>query len=158
MKIQFFDPYRKDTSDLDFPAKSVTLEELLKTSDVVSIHTLLTEETRHMLGSDELRMMKPTAYLINTSRGVIIDEDALADVLEEGVIAGAGLDVYGGHLDPPPAGSKILSLPNVVFSPHIGGATAEDLYRNFYVSSLDNIIRVVRGEKPLNVVNKKGGV
>ncbi len=153
MRVQYCDPYRKDTSDLDFPAKSVSLEELLKTSDFVSVNTLLTDETHHMIGRDELRMMKPTAYIINTSRGVIIDEDALADALEEGVIAGAGLDVYGKHIDPPPKDHKILKLPNLVFTPHVGGATAEDIYRNFYVTSLDNIIRVLRGEAPFYVVS-----
>jgi phosphoglycerate dehydrogenase-like enzyme len=153
MKIQYFDPYRKDTSDLKFPVKSVSLEELLKTSDFISIHTLLTNETRHMIGAAQLRMMKPTAYLINTARGVIVDEDALADALEKGVIAGAGLDVFGGHHEPPPKNAKILQLPNVVLTPHIGGATAEDIYRNFYVTSLDNVIRVLRGEKPLYVVS-----
>jgi phosphoglycerate dehydrogenase-like enzyme len=153
MKIQYFDPYRKDTSDLKFPVKSVSLEELLKTSDFISIHTLLTNETRHMIGAAQLRMMKPTAYLINTARGVIVDEDALADALEKGVIAGAGLDVFGGHHEPPPEGAKVLRLPNVVLTPHIGGATAEDIFRNFYVTSLDNVIRVLRGEKPLYVVS-----
>jgi len=154
MKIQYYDPYRKDVSDLDFPVKSVSLEELLKTSDFVSIHTLLTDETHHMIGAEELRMMKATAYLINTARGLIVDEDALADALENGVIAGAGLDVFGGHHEPPPENAKILKLPNVVLTPHIGGATAEDIYRNFYVTSLDNIIRVLRGEKPLYVVSE----
>jgi len=153
MKIQYFDPYRKDTSDLDFPAKSLSLEELLKTSDFVTIHTLMTDETYHMIGKNELEMMKPTAYLINTSRGSIVDEDALAEALENNVIAGAGLDVFGGHHEPPPEGAKVIKLANVVLTPHIGGATAEDIYRNFFVTSLDNIIRVIRGEEPLYVVS-----
>jgi phosphoglycerate dehydrogenase-like enzyme len=159
MKIQYYDPYRKDTSDLKFAVKSVSLEELLKTSDFVSISTPLTEKTRGLVGEKELQMMKPTAYLINTARGAVVDEDVLADALEKGWIAGAGLDVYGGHMDPPPAGGKILRLSNVVLTPHIGGATAEDIYRNFYVTSLDNIIRVLRGQKPLYVVSegRKGG-
>ena len=63
------------------------------------------------------------------------------------------LDVYGKHIDPPPKNGKILKLPNVVFTPHVGGATAEDIYRNFYVTSLDNIIRVIRGEEPKYVVS-----
>jgi len=153
MEVQYFDPYRKDTSDLDFPIRSVSLEELLKTSDFVSIHTPLTDKTYHLIGRNELRMMKPTSYLINTARGVIVDENALADALEQGWIAGAGLDVYGKHIDPPPKDSRILKLSNVVLTPHIGGATAEDIYRNFYVTSLDNIIRVVKGEEPLYVVS-----
>ncbi|MFH1350961.1 MAG: NAD(P)-dependent oxidoreductase [Pseudomonadota bacterium] len=152
MKVQYYDPHRKETSDLNFPIKSVSLEELLKTSDFVSINCLLTEETFHLIGKNELRMMKPTAYLINTSRGAVVDEDALADALEEGWIAGAGLDVFGGHIDPPPKGSKILNLPNVVFTPHTAGFTDRDLFRTLYITSLDNIIRVVRNEKPLFVL------
>jgi phosphoglycerate dehydrogenase-like enzyme len=154
MNVQFYDPFVKEVSDLDFPLKSVSLEELLKTSDFLSIHTPLTDETRALIGREELRMMKPTAYVINTARGVVIDEDALADALEEGVIAGAGIDVFGVHIDPPPKEAKILNLPNVVLTPHIGGATGEDIFRNFYVTSLDNIIRVLRGEKPLYVVSE----
>ncbi len=154
MRIQYYDPYRKDVSDLDFPVESVSLEELLRTSDFVTIHTPLTDETYHLIGRDQLRLMKKTAYLINTARGVIVDEEALADALEAGQLAGAGIDVFGRHADPAPKEAKILRLPNVVLTPHIGGATAEDIFRNFYVTSLDNIMRVVRGEKPLYVVNK----
>ncbi len=153
MEIQFFDPYRKDINDLEFPAKSVPLEELMTTSDFVSIHALLSGDTRGMLSRKELEMMKPTAYLINTSRGAIVDEEALADILEVGKIRGAGLDVYGEHGDPPPKTSRLLKLDNVVLTPHIGGVTAEDLHRNFYETSLGNIIRVVRGEEPKYVVN-----
>ncbi len=153
MEIQFFDPYRKDTSDLEFPVKTVSLEELMTTSDFVSIHALLSGDTRGMLSRKELEMMKPTAYLINTSRGAIVDEEALADILEAGKIRGAGLDVYGEHGDPPPKTSRLLKLDNVVLTPHIGGVTAEDLHRNFYETSLGNIIRVVRGEEPKYVVN-----
>jgi len=154
MKLQFFDPYRKDTSDLDVQIKSVSLEELLKTSDFISIHSLLTPETRGIIGRKELEMMKETAYLINTSRGAIVDEDALADILEKKIIRGAGIDVYGEHGDPPDKSSKLLKLDNIVLTPHIGGVTAEDIYRNFYETSLGNIIRVVRGEEPLYVVNQ----
>ena len=153
MKLQYFDPYRKDTSDLEFPIKKVSLEELLKTSDFVNIHALLTEQTRRLIGRKELELMKPTAYLINTSRGAIVDEEALADMLEQKKIRGAGIDVYGEHGDPPPKTSRLLKLDNVVLTPHIGGVTAEDLYRNFYVTSLGNIIAVVKGEKPKYVVN-----
>jgi D-3-phosphoglycerate dehydrogenase len=155
MKIQYFDPYRKDTSDLEFPVKKVTLEEMMKTSDYVSVNALLTPETRGIIGRKELEMMKPTAFFINTSRGAIVDELALADVLAEKKIRGAAIDVYGDHGDPPAKEywSKIQKLDNVVLTPHIGGVTAEDLYRNFYVNSLGNIIRVVKGEKPQWVVN-----
>ena len=153
MQVQYFDPYRKDTSDLDFPVKKVSLEELLKTSDCVNIHSLLTPETRGLIGRKQLEMMKPTAYLINTSRGAVVDEEALADILEQKKIRGAGIDVYGEHGDPPPKNSRLLKLDNVVLTPHIAGVTAEDLYRNFYVTSLGNIMAVVKGEKPKYVVN-----
>lgn len=153
MKLQYFDPYRDDASDLNLPINKVTLEELLKTSDFVNIHALLTPDTRGLIGRKELEMMKETAFLINTSRGAIVDEKALADILESKGIRGAGIDVYGEHGDPPEKSSKLLKLDNVVLSPHIGGVTAEDIYRNFYETSLGNIIRVVRGEEPLYVVN-----
>jgi phosphoglycerate dehydrogenase-like enzyme len=105
-----------------------------------------------MISKDKLYMMKPTGYLINTSRGEVVDEDALADVLEEGRIAGAGLDVFGAHTDGPKRGSKILSLPNVVLTPHLAGSTAEAIFRSYYINSLENIVRTVRKEKPLYVV------
>ncbi|NWG04468.1 MAG: hydroxyacid dehydrogenase [Syntrophaceae bacterium] len=154
MKIQYYDPYRKSVSDLEFPIKFGSLDELLVTSDFVSIHTILNEETRHMISKDKLRMMKSTAYLINTSRGEIVDEDALADFLEEGRIAGAGLDVFGAHTEGPKRGSKILSLPNVVLTPHLAGSTAEAFFRNYYVHSLENIMRTVRKEAPLYIVRQ----
>ena len=153
MNIQYYDPYVKDSSALPFPAKSISLEELLRTSDFISIHTPLTDQTYHMIGKDELDMMKSTAYLINTARGSVVDEDALAEALENNVIAGAGLDVFGGHHEPPPKDSKLLKLSNIVLTPHIGGATKEDIYRNFFVTSLDNIIRVIREQEPLYVVS-----
>lgn len=154
MRVQYYDPYPKDLSHLPFSMKSVSLEELLKTSDFVSIHAPLTDATHHMIGREELRMMKPSAYLINTGRGCVVDENALADALEQRWIAGAGLDVFGGHHEPPPKNAKILELPNVVLTPHIGGATAEDIYRNFYEASLDNIMLVLNGKKPQYVVSE----
>jgi len=153
MKLQYFDPHRADASDLNLPISKVSLEELLKTSDFVSIHALLTPETRHLIGRKELGLMKGTAYLLNTSRGAIVDEEALADVLESKGIRGAGIDVYGEHGDPPDKSSMLLKLDNVVLTPHIGGVTAEDIYRNFYETSLGNIISVVKGEEPKYVVN-----
>jgi D-3-phosphoglycerate dehydrogenase len=153
MKLQYFDPYRADASDLGLPINKVSLEELLKTSDFVSIHALLTPETRGLIGKKELEMMKETAYLINTSRGAIVDEEALAEVLENKKIRGAGIDVYGEHGDPPDKSSKLLKQENVVLTPHIGGVTAEDIYRNFYETSLGNIMGVVKGEEPKYVVN-----
>jgi len=153
MKLQYFDPYRADDSDLNLPINKVSLEELLKTSDFVNIHALLTPETRGLIGRKELEMMKETAYLINTSRGAIVDEEALADILEKKRIRGAGIDVYGEHGDPPDKSSRLLKQENVVLTPHIAGSTAEDIYRNFYEMSLGNIMDVVQGKEPKYVVN-----
>jgi len=153
MKLQYFDPYRADASDLNLPINKVSLEELLKTSDFVNIHALLTPETRGLIGRKELEMMKETAYLINTSRGAIVDEEALADILEKKRIRGAGIDVYGEHGDPPDKSSRLLKQENVVLTPHIAGSTAEDIYRNFYEMSLGNIMDVVQGKEPKYVVN-----
>jgi len=108
-------------------AKGCTLEELLRESDFISIHVPLTPETRHMIGEKELRMMKETAYLVNTSRGGVIDEMALLKALKEGWIAGAAVDVYEVE---PPTNMELIRLPNVVCTPHIGGQTAEAQRRN----------------------------
>ncbi|MCS7133270.1 MAG: D-2-hydroxyacid dehydrogenase [Candidatus Caldarchaeum sp.] len=102
--------------------RMVTLEELLRNSDVITLHVPLTPETRHLINAEKIAMMKPSAILINASRGEVVDEEALVDALKNGRIAGAGLDVYEKE---PPTGSKLLELENVVLTPHIGAQTAE---------------------------------
>jgi len=102
-------------------AELVTRDVLLSTSDIVTVHVRLSDRTRGLMGAAELAAMKPTAYLVNTSRGPIVDERALIDALNEGRIAGAGLDVY--DLEPLPAGHPLLSTPNTVLTPHLGYAT-----------------------------------
>lgn len=125
-------------------ARYVSLEELLKQSDIVSIHVPLTTETYHLIGENELRMMKENAILINTSRGPILDEKALAKALKEHWIFGAGLDVYENepHVTP-----ELLNLDNVVLLPHIGSATHETR-NNMSVLCARNIIQVLEGRKP----------
>ena len=91
-------------------------------ADVVSIHTPLTDETRHLIGADELALMKPTAVLVNTARGPIVDEAALVAALSAGVIGGAALDVYERE---PEVTEELLSLDNVVLTPHLGSATRD---------------------------------
>jgi D-3-phosphoglycerate dehydrogenase len=103
-------------------AKYVDLDTLLRESDFVTLHVPLTPETRHMISKRELDLMKPTAVLINTSRGEVVDEAALAKALKKGKIAGACLDVYEQE---PPAESPLLKLPNVVLTPHLGASTRE---------------------------------
>lgn len=103
-------------------AKYVDLDTLLRESDIVTLHVPLTPQTKHLIGRRELSLMKPTAVLINTSRGGVVDESALAEALEGGRIAGACLDVYERE---PPEQSPLLKLPNVVLTPHIGASTVE---------------------------------
>jgi phosphoglycerate dehydrogenase-like enzyme len=127
---------------------------LLSESDILSIHVPLTPSTRGMIGERELRMMKPTAVIINVSRGEIIDEEALARAVREGWIAGVGVDVFS--VEPPPPDHPLLQAArdgfNVVVTPHIAGATNEARMRIINVT-LENVVRVLAGLKPENVVN-----
>lgn len=104
-----------------------SFESLLKTSDIVTIHVPLTEKTRLLIGSKELKLMKQGAYLVNTSRGEVIDEDALYQALKNGWLAGAALDVFQ---EEPPKNKKLISLPNVICTPHIGASTNECQMKN----------------------------
>lgn len=126
-----------------------SLDRLLEESDFVSVLALQTPETYHLIGERELRRMRPTAYLINTSRGTLVDEAALVRALREGWIAGAGLDVYEHE---PGVTPGLLDLPNVVLTPHIGSADRRTREKIAEVV-VDNIAAHLRGERPPNVVN-----
>ncbi|WP_199433186.1 D-2-hydroxyacid dehydrogenase family protein [Qaidamihabitans albus] len=127
---------------------AVSKEELLRESDVLSIHLVLSERTRGLLGADELAAMKPTAWLVNTSRGPIVDEAALLDALRTTRIGGAALDVYG--TEPLPAEHPLRSLPNTVLTPHIGYVT-RDVYEIFYGDAVDDIAAYQAGS-PVRVL------
>lgn len=130
--------------------RPVELEELLRDSDIVTLHVPLLESTRGLIGWDQLCMMKPSSVLINTSRGPVIDEAALIKALEEKKIAGAGLDVFAE--EPPKLDNPLLHMDNVVTTPHIGGFSIENvLLRVDFM--WQNIGRVWRGEPPQNVVS-----
>jgi glyoxylate reductase len=120
------------------------LDQLLATSDVVSLHTPLTSETRHLIGARELGLMKPTATLVNVSRGAVVDEAALVEALRDRRIAGAGLDVYEHEPDVHPG---LLELENVVLIPHIGSATVETRAAMAELAAR-NAVAIARGEKP----------
>lgn len=122
MTILAFDTYQDTAFAEQHDIVYLPLDELLTRSDFVSIHAPLTEETQGLIGERELRLMKPTAYLINTARGKIIDEDSLVRALKERWIAGAALDVFA---DEPPSGSPLLSMENVILSPHAASSTKE---------------------------------
>jgi phosphoglycerate dehydrogenase-like enzyme len=126
-----------------------SLEDLLARSDVVSIHLRLSERSHKLIGRRELRLMKPTAYLINTARGSIIDEAALTDALRHRRIAGAGLDVF--EQEPVDPGNPLLQLDNVVCTPHLGFVTRET-YEHLLGSAVDNILSYLDGS-PINVRN-----
>ena len=116
--------------------------DLLQQSDVVSIHLVLSARTRGLLAADDLRRMKPTAYLVNTSRASIVDGDALVRALREGWIAGAGLDVF--EEEPPAADDPLRSLPNVLATPHLG-YVSRDNYRTYYGEAVEDIAAFLKG-------------
>jgi len=129
--------------------KRYSLENLLRTSDFVSVHLPLTKQTRKLISSRELSIMKENAYLINTSRGGVIDEEALIKALKERKIAGAGLDVLSTE---PPRSCELQRINNVIVTPHIGGSTDEAISR-ISKTVVENISRIQKGKKPLNIVN-----
>lgn len=126
----------------------VSLEELLKNSDYVSLHCPLTESTKHMINREALSLMKPSAFIINTSRGALIDETALIEALENGTIAGAGLDVQ--ETEPPEENSPLYTMDNVLLTPHMGWKGLETRQRLVSILA-DNIKKFMEGN-PINVV------
>jgi phosphoglycerate dehydrogenase-like enzyme len=127
---------------------AVSKEELFTRSDVVSVHLVLSERTRHLIGAAELSSMKPTSVLVNTSRGPIIDEDALVHALREGVIGGAALDVF--ETEPLPPQHPLRTLDNATVTPHIGYVT-DGNYKVFYAEAVEDIAAFVAGE-PIRIV------
>jgi phosphoglycerate dehydrogenase-like enzyme len=130
-------------------ARRVQKSELFAASDVVSIHVVLSERTRGLVGASELALMQPHAYLINTSRGPIVDEAALLAALESGRIAGAGLDVY--DVEPLPGDHRLRRLPNVTLSPHLGYVTREMLGA-FYSDTVESVVAWLDGT-PVRIAN-----
>jgi phosphoglycerate dehydrogenase-like enzyme len=127
------------------------LPELLAACDIVSLHLPLTEKTSGMLDQAALARMKPDAVLVNTSRGGVIDEDALVDALRSGALAAAGLDVFA--VEPIPAVNPLLELDNVVLTPHVTWYTA-DTMRRYLEHAVDNCRRIRDGQEPANRVNR----
>jgi glyoxylate reductase len=123
-------------------SSGVPLDELLERADYVSLHTPLTDDTRHLIGAPELRRMKPTAYLINTARGGVVDQVALREALELGEIAGAGLDVTDP--EPLPADDPLLEAPNLLVVPHVGSATTRTRSRMAEMA-VDNLLAALAG-------------
>lgn len=133
-------PERASAAGVEFAS---TKQQLLQDSDVLSIHMVLSEKTRHLLKAEDLALMKPSAFLVNTSRGPIVDEKALVDVLQAGKIAGAGLDVF--EVEPLPLDHPIRKLGNVTLSPHTG-YVSDTGYQEFWGHTVENINAFLDGE------------
>lgn len=149
MKILYWGPRRKHEAERELGMEHVTLERLLEEADFVSLHPPLNAETRHMISDKQFALMKPTAFIINTARGPIIDEKALMRTLKKKQIAGAGLDVFEHEPKLPPA---LKSARNVVLTPHLGSAVMEvrEQMANLVV---DNLLALLEGRTPPNCVN-----
>jgi phosphoglycerate dehydrogenase-like enzyme len=150
--IVYYDPIRLPaTREHELAIRYLGLDDLLRTADAVTVHVPLNASTRNLIDAESLSLMKPTAVLVNTARGGLVDEAALATALREGRILGAGLDVLSQ--EPPPPDHPLLGLPNVVLTPHSAGPTWQSFPRRF-ANCFANIERVHRGEKPLWVVEE----
>jgi glyoxylate reductase len=150
MRVLYWTPRRKpEAEEREAGLTYVPFDELLRESDFVSLHSPLTADTRHQIGARELRLMKKTAFVINTARGPIVDEEALVRALKAKRIAGAGLDVFERE---PKAHAKLKTMKNVVLNPHLGSATVEvrEEMANIVV---DNIEALLAGNRPSNCVN-----
>ena len=150
MEVIYHNRSRKEEAERELEASYMDLDDLLQSADFVSIHTPLTSETTHLIGADELDGMKPEAVLVNTSRGPVVDEAALAEALAEKRIFAAGLDVYDNE---PEVHPKLLDLENVVLAPHIGSASIETRDKMAALAA-ENLAAVLRGESPKTPVNE----
>lgn len=150
MRVLYTDRGERDRGEPETPARRVDLDTLLRESDFVSLHVPLSGETRGLIGRRELELMKPTAILINTARGGVVDTEALTDALEAGVIWGAGLDVT--EPEPLPVSHPLLHMPRVIVTPHIGSATAVTRDRMAELAAR-NALAVLYGETPPRCLN-----
>ena len=151
LKVLGHDPYLSKSTAMECGITLVSLSELLSEADYISVHTLFNQGTRHLIGEKELRRMKSSAFLINTSRGSVIDEVALIKALEEKRIAGAGLDVF--EQEPVDLNNPLLKMNNVVITPH-SAYYSDNALKRLRTSVGKEAARVLSGKWPLNVVNK----
>ena len=149
MKVLATDPYVSTEVADGVHARLTDLKTLLTESDVVSIHAQVTDENKHMIGRNEIALMKPTAYFVNTARGVLVDENALYEALRDHKIAGAAMDVFQTE---PSIGSPFLSLENVILTPHIASWTTDALRKEASVAA-EEARRILLGIRPMNLVN-----
>lgn len=150
MRVLYHDAMRApEALEKSLGLEFVSAEDLLRQADFISVHVPLLPETRKMIGAAQLRMMKPTAILVNTSRGPVVDEAALAEALDRKIIAGAGLDVFERE---PEVHPLLLKLENVVLAPHIASASI-DTRRNMSLMAAKNALSALEGKRPTNLLN-----
>ena len=142
MRVLLYDPYPNEERAKEVGGTFASLEDLLKESDVVTLHVPLVDATYHLINEERLKLMKPTAILINAARGAVVDNEALVKALQEGWIAGAGLDVY--EEEPLPKDHPLTKLDNVVLTPHIGASTEEAQMRAG-VQVAEQIVEIMKG-------------
>jgi glyoxylate reductase len=152
MRILYYDEHRTPELESELGIKFADLETILKESDFITIHVPLTEKTVSLIGEKQLNLMKKTAVLVNTSRGPIVDDNALYKALREGRIAGAGLDVF--KKEPIEMSNPLLELDNIVLLPHIGSASVETRTK-MAVMAVENAVAVLKGKVPPNLVNQE---
>jgi D-3-phosphoglycerate dehydrogenase len=150
LRVFAHDPYLTPAQAQRLGVELIGLDDLLRRSDYLSIHCPLTRETRHLIGSEQLVLMKPSAYLINMARGPVVDQAALYSALTGGVIAGAALDVL--EQEPPLPDDPLLKLPNVLLTPHTSSWSAESVVQ-LRRDVARNVVQVLRGDPPRAVVN-----
>ncbi len=150
LKLSAYDPYLPEAIFAQHQTERVSIEDLFARADFISVHMPLTPQTRHMVNQDLLRKMKPTAFLVNTSRGGVIDQDALIQALQEGWLAGAGLDVFEPERLPPE--HPLFHTPNLLATPHVAFYSEESVVE-LETKAAQNVADILAGRRPAAIVN-----
>ena len=154
LDVVYHDVVRKEKVEEKYGVRYVDFDEVLSSSDVLTIHVDLNKTSRKLINAEALSKMKPSALIVNTSRGPVIDESALTEALENGTIGGAALDVF--ETEPTPLSNKLLSMPNVLATPHIASASW-GTRRKMAVRSVGNVLSYLKGERPPHIVPEQRG-
>lgn len=150
MRVLYYDVFRREDLERSQGIEFRPLDEVLREADFVSVHVPLSKETRHLMGAPQFALMKPTAVFVNTSRGPVVDQAALADALRSRRIFAAGIDVF--EQEPVPPGDPLLGLDNAVVAPHIASASVPTRVRMATLAA-ENLVAVLQGQRPPNPVN-----